>query len=129
MARRVEVVSAEDRAKSHLFVVVQAACIVGIHIVAAIPAGILEGSIGVRALVRQVHVGALQLGTVDYKSAPRVAAATLQPHGVFVQRFTLMNVHDTQTAEVAVLRAEGPARDRDGFDQLPTERFERTRYP
>src|SRR5262249_40095869 len=69
LARGVEVVAAKEHTKTRLFVLIESPGVVRIDIVAAIAAGALKRSIGIRSFVCDVRIGLLDVRAERKKSA------------------------------------------------------------
>lgn len=99
--------------------------VVGVDVVPAIAFRVLKRSVGVGAIVGQVGIHFLHVGTVGGKAAPGVEIATLEARGDLVgQGLALADLDDAESAEVAVFGAEGAVDDADLADQLRAERLE-----
>ncbi len=76
--------------------------------------------------VRDVSVGALDVGTVGEKPAAGVEIPSLQPESQLVgQRFALMDVHHAEPAEIAILRVERSVDDVHAFHKFGAKALER----
>src|SRR5262249_23106550 len=124
---RIEIVAPEENPKPEFLAFAQASRVVGIDVVAAVPAGVLKWSVRVRPFISQVRVRFPYVPTVGAESAARVAIPRLKAARERVRKgLALMNGDYAQTAETAILGAERAVINRDFANQLRAEGLERS---